>query len=66
MKKIVTIFTNYLHSVFMKLKLQNTSGFFEIAFEIKPATAITSSTRAMKMKFYDYLENFSRGELPVN
>ena len=40
--------------------------FFEIAFEIKPTIFIASSTRAMKMKFYDYWENFCSGELPVN
>ena len=40
--------------------------FFEIAFEIKPTIFIASSTRAMKMKFYDYWENFCSGELPIN
>ena len=40
--------------------------FFEIAFEINPTIFIASSTRAMKMKFYDYWENFCRAELPAN
>ena len=40
--------------------------FFEVASEIKPTTPITSSTRAIKMKFYDYWENFCRGEMPEN
>ena len=40
--------------------------FFENAFEIKPTTSIASSTRAMKMKFYGYWENFCSGELSVN
>ena len=40
--------------------------FFKKKPEIKPTTPITSSTRAMKMKFYDYWENFCRAELPAN
>ena len=36
--------------------------FFTVASEIKPTAPITSSTRAMKMKFYKYWENFCRGE----
>ena len=39
---------------------------FEVDSEIKPTTPITTSTGPMKTKFYDYWENFCRGEVPAN